>query len=183
MSCITVTEIDCETAVVVQEDTAEIVQVVSPPDVVVTEEDPNNVVRVEEQQIVVTEGDPEFVVSECKQGPAGAPGLDGAGVVEVASGPVPVGDPVVADSIAISLYRSAKWIITVTDSAGGEYKTYEVLAIHKTTTALYSVYSIVGDKISVFTDVSIVGANLELEITNNHSNPIDIKVQRIATTI
>lgn len=183
MSCITVTEIDCETAVVVQEDSAEIVQVVSLPDVVVTEEDPANVVRVQEQQIVVTEADPEFVVSECKQGPPGADGLDGAGAVEIASGPVPVGDPVVADSIAIALYRSAKWIVTITDTAGGEYKSYEVLAVHKNTTALYSVYSLVGDKISVFTDVSVVGANLVLTLTNNHSNPIGIKVQRIATTI
>ena len=87
------------------------------------------------------------------------------------------------DSVVLATIRSVKWLVTITDSVAGDYKTYEVLAVHNGTTALYSVYGIVGDSISVFTNVVINGANMELELTNNSTNNLDIKVQRIATTV
>lgn len=154
-SCITVEEIDCNNAVLVTETPTTVIDTTEPVVILVT----------------------------CEQGPAGADGADGTGIIEVVSGPVSNGNMVVADSVAIATYRSVKWIVTITDSTAGDYKSYEVMAVHNDSTTLFTVYGIVGDTISVFTNVVINGSNLEIEITNNSANPIDIKVQRIATTV
>ncbi len=167
--------------------------------ILVKEIDCDNVVLIEEiKTAVIVTPNPEVVIVACEQGPAGqdgadgvngidgadgADGLDGVGVVEVSSGPISNGNTVVADSVVAATIRSVKWLVTITDSVAGDYKTYEVLGVHNGTTALYSVYGIVGDSISVFTNVVINGANMELELTNNSTNDLDIKVQRIATTV
>jgi len=149
-SCITVTEIDCDTAVLVQEI----------------------------KTTVIDTTEPVVIIAACEQGPAG----QDANLVEIASGPVSSGNTVVADSVALSAVRSVKWIVTITDSVAGTYKAYEVLAVHNGTTVLHAVYGIVGDTILVITDVAINTPNMELQITNNDTNDLDIKVQRIATT-
>lgn len=154
-SCITVEEIDCNNAVLVTET-------------------PTNVVDTTE---------PVVILVTCEQGPAGQDGLDGTGVLEVSSGPVSNGNTVNADQVAIATYRSTKWIVTLTDSTAGDFKSYEVLAVHNGTTSLHTVYGLIGDPIDVTTDVDINAGNMRLMITNNSTNPLDIKVQRIATTV
>lgn len=181
MSCITVTEVDCDTAVLVEEDSAEIVQLDTDGTVIVTEVEPCFITE-EVQTVIIEEGPPEFIVSECKQGPAGVDGLDGTGIVEVESGPVLPAGVVVADSIPIATYRSCKWIVTIS-SVSGEFKSYEVLAVHNGSTVLFSVYALIGEPLSILTTVTIVGPNLELGLTNNTANTVSIKVQRIATTV
>lgn len=154
-SCILIKEIDCDNLLLVEEATP----------------------------TVIVESDPIVLLVACEQGPAGKDGLDGTGVLEVASGPVANGNTITADSVAIATYRSVKWIVTITDSLGGLYKSYEVMAVHNDSTVLFSVYAIVGDTISVFTDVDVNAGQMRLQITNNIANDIDVKVQRIATTI
>jgi len=151
-SCITVTEIDCDTAVLVEEI----------------------------KTTVIDTTEPIVIVAACEQGP---PGQDGAGLVEVASGPVSNGNTEVADSVLLSAARSVKWIVTITDSVAGDFKSYEVLAVHNGAIVLYSVYGIVGDAISVFTNVVVNVSSMELQLTNNSTNDLTIKVQRIATTV
>ena len=154
-SCITVQEIDCDNAVLVTET-------------------PTNVIDTTE---------PVVVLVTCEQGPAGADGADGIGTVEVASGPVSNGNTVTADQIQIAVYRSVKWFVTITDAVGLQYKAYEVMAVHNCVTANFSVYSLIGDKLSIFTDVLVVGAFLEIQLTNNSTNDVTVKIQRIATTL
>lgn len=154
-SCITVQEIDCDNAVLVTET-------------------PTNVIDTTE---------PVVVLVTCEQGPAGADGADGIGTVEVASGPVSNGNTVTADQIQIAVYRSVKWFVTITDAVGLQYKAYEVMAVHNGVTANFSVYSLIGDKLSIFTDVLVVGAFLEIQLTNNSTNDVTVKIQRIATTL
>lgn len=179
-----IVEVDCDNFIVTE--------VAVPPTIITVddgscviqiEDDTFNVVRVEEQTTVVTEGPTEFVIAECKQGPAGPPGADGSGVIEVDFGTVTDGNTEVVDSVLRGVYRSVKWIATLTDSAGMLYKSYEVMAVHNGTVAFHSCYGRVGDTIAVDTDVVVTGANLELSITNNHGSDIEVKVQRIATTI
>lgn len=126
------------------------------------------------------------IVTAATQGPAGVDGvdgIDGTGAVEISAGPILPAATLVVDSVAIATYRSVKWIVTLTDSVAGSYKSYEVLAIHNGTTALHTVYGRIGDPIDATTEVAVVGASLELQITNNNVNNIDIKAQRIVTTI
>ena len=123
------------------------------------------------------------VISACQQGPAGADGKDGTGAIEISAGPILPTATTVVDFVALATYRSVKWIVTITDAVANLYRSYEVLAIHNGTTALHSVYGRIGNPVDVTTDVVVNGANLELQLTNNDINNIDIKAQRIVTTI
>jgi hypothetical protein len=179
---------------IIQEDLTEIIQVeevtsiIKSDDVhtVVVAVGPTVLVREEPTIQVVDDRTPIPIIAECKVGPSGADGadgLDGFGIVQVDTGPAANGVTLVADSVAIATFRSAKWLVTIKDSTAGDYKFYEVIAVHNGTTPLYSVYGNVGDTISVFTDVTIVSGFLRLEITNNSTNSIDISVMRIVTTV
>lgn len=150
--------------------------------ILVIEDDDCNVILVQPTEIVavIDVQDPPIIIIACEQGP---PGQDGAGLTEVSSGPVSNGNTVVADSVVISVIRSVKWIVTLTDSIASDYKSYEVLAVHNGTIALHAVYALIGDVISVATNVVLNAGNMELEITNNSPNDLDIKVQRIQTTL
>ncbi len=190
-SCIVVKEIDCDTALLVTETPTTVIDTSDPVVIIVDEgdtsinaagEDLSVIVR-EEPTTVIEKEDTVVLLVTCEQGPAGQDGLDGTGVVEVASGPVTSGNTVVADSVALAAIRSVKWIVTLTDSTAGTYKSYEVLGVHNGTTILHTVYGLIGDVILITTNVAINAPNMELQITNNDTNDLDIKVQRIATTI
>jgi hypothetical protein len=161
------------TLIQVTEAVAEIVQVVGET---VTIQDSGAVEIVEDNT-------PVPIIAECKIGPSGADGADGFGIIQIDSGPVANGMTQTADAVAIATYRSAKWLVTIKDVLAGTYKFYEVIAVHNGTVPLYTVYGKVGDPISIFTNVIIVAGFLRLELTNNSTNPIDISVMRIVTTV
>lgn len=168
-----VTVQESPTLIRVTEEVAEIVQVVG-----------ETVTIMDEGAVaVVSDLTPVPIVAECKIGPAGMNGIDGFGILQIDSGPVANGNTVLADSVAIATYRSAKWLVTIKDVVGGLYKFYEVIAVHNGTIPLFSVYGKVGNTISVFTDVTIVAGFLRLELTNNSTNSIDVSVMRIVTTV
>jgi hypothetical protein len=154
-SCITVEEIDCNNAVLVTE---------TPTTVIDTT-------------------DPVVIIAACQQGPAGADGADGTGLVEASVTGVNNGNTVTVDDVPVGTNRSVKWIITLTDTIAGDYKTYEVLAVHNGTTAMHTVYGLVGDVIAVTTNVDINAGNMRLRVTNDSTNALDIKAVRIATTV
>lgn len=190
-ACILVKEIDCDNVLLITENPTTVIDTSDPVVVVVDDgntsvneagEDLSIIVR-DESTTVIEQSDPVVVIVACEQGPAGADGADGIGVVEISSGPVSNGSTVTADSVAVAAIRSVKWLVTLTDSTGTLYKFYEVIAIHDGTTALHSVYGLVGDSISVSNDVDINAGLMRLRITNNHANDLDIKVLRIVTTL
>jgi len=149
--------------------------------ILVKEIDCDNVVLVEEIKLaVIVQADEEVVIVACEQGPAGQ---DGFGLVQVDTGPVAPAATQVADAVAVTVFRSIKWLVTLKDSVGGLFKFYEVITIHNDSTAKHSVYGLVGDTISVVNDVDILAGFIRLNITNNSANSIDISVMRITTTV
>jgi len=149
--------------------------------ILVKEIDCDNVVLVEElKTAVIVQPDTDVVIVACEQGPAGQ---DGFGLVQVDTGPVAPAATQVADSVAVTVFRSIKWLVTLKDSVGGLFKFYEVIAIHDDTTSKHSVYGLIGDTISVVTDVDILAGFIRLNITNNSANTIDISVVRLTTTV
>lgn len=149
--------------------------------ILVKEIDCDNVVLVEEiKTAVIVTPNPEVVIVACEQGPAGQ---DGAGALQVDTGPVAPAATQVADSVAILTFRSVKWLVTLKDVVGGLYKFYEVIAIHDGTIPAHAVYGLIGNTISVTNDVDILAGFIRLKITNNSANSIDISAVRIATTV
>lgn len=181
MSCVTARDDSVATVVVVepQNDVVEL----DNDSVVVTTDESITILELDPQIVLIVEEDPLIIEAACEQGPPGTPGLDGTGVVALTPVVVAPAATEPVDFLAINTYRSVKWIVTITDSVGSFYKSYEVLAVHNGTTALYTVYGKIGDPIDVTTEVAINGASLELQITNNSSNSITVDGQRLATLI
>jgi hypothetical protein len=87
----------------------------------------------------------------------------------------------VIDSYDITQVRSVKWLITVSDLTSTLFQSLEVLAIHDGVNVLHSEYGVTGDDITFDVNVNIVTGNLELQVTNNSANTI--QVDSVATDI
>jgi len=86
------------------------------------------------------------------------------------------------DSLSIAMYRSAKWIVTITDEVLDKSMAYEILGLHRRLTdANYNVYAMIGDTVNHTPDVQIVALDLVLLITNNEPHDIIVDVVRIPT--
>lgn len=182
MSCIKVSNVDCETTVLTN-GANDVVEVDDASVIVTSPWEPVNILEVDAQIMVVCEEEPAEIIIACDQGPPGQDGADGIGIVEVSAGPISNSATVVVDTVARTAYRSVKWVVTIDDPTALLYKSYEILAVHNSLVALHTVYGKIGDPIDVSNEVAINGANFELQITNNSVNAILVKAQRIATTI
>ena len=179
MSCLTVKD-DPNAIVVVVDEQFSVVET-DANSCVVSSDTNIQVLEVEPTVLVTIEESATVIEAACEQGPPGTPGLDGTGVVALTPVVIIPAATEPVDFLSIATYRSSKWVVTITDSVGSFYKSYEVLAVHNGTTALFTVYAKIGDPIDVTTEVTINGANLELQITNNSSNSITVDGQRVAT--
>ena len=84
------------------------------------------------------------------------------------------------DSISISLYRTVKWVVSITNNVDGKYLSFEVLAVHDNTDVIFNEYSIIGDNINYVIDVFIDSGNLTLSLTNNELNNINVSILRFS---
>jgi hypothetical protein len=91
------------------------------------------------------------------------------------------------DSWAFATYRSAKYQVQVTCTAGANINTYqvsEILVIHNGTTATMTEYGVARTgavELATFT-VDISGANARLLATAPAGDTIKVKVHRVALT-
>jgi hypothetical protein len=101
---------------------------------------------------------------------------------KVVSGGVEVDDTEtgVVDQVDISLYRTSKWIVSVTDNFNGTYLSAEVLAHHDGVGTTHSIYSITGSASVVF-DVIVSGGFMQLIVTGTNDDQV-IKSERIAVS-
>ena len=95
--------------------------------------------------------------------------------------------PTVVSTFPIATYRSAKYILQVTCTAGtdnGNYQVSEILTIHNGTTAQMTDYGVVktGNSLVVFT-AAVNGADLELSAQSTAGNTIKVRVVRTLNTI
>jgi len=86
----------------------------------------------------------------------------------------------VVDILPVATYRSAKWLVTVTDSTGNRVRSYEVFGMHRNgASPTHNQYGILGDTITHTVAVTINGTNLRLEITNNDGAAITVDAVRL----
>lgn len=124
------------------------------------------------------------VVTELRQGLPGRDGIGGAdGVLQINAGPVPSGATAAIDELALTDYRSAKWILTVTDTTAGLYRMSEVLAVHDGADSSHSHYGMVGDAVTYRVSVSVAEGVLRLSLDNPHPNPLFVSALRLPTAL
>ena len=93
---------------------------------------------------------------------------------------VAVGNTEVCDSIPVSLLEGVKWFVVLIEDGLAARRAFEVNATWRGTTASHTVYAKNGDSIPHDVNVTISGlSNIELEITNNHSLDLVVKVTRL----
>ncbi len=106
-----------------------------------------------------------------EQGPAGAPG----GVLVTVSGLAP-STPTVVDSFSTAVTGSVKWLVTAIDTVTSDVGFKEVtVKLDASFTVSHAMRDVAFD-----VDVSLNVGDLELTVTNNGSNPIDLRITRIA---
>lgn len=94
--------------------------------------------------------------------------------------PVTSGGTVIADSIATSLFRGAKWDI-VTVANDGRTRSFEVFAGHRGgTSPAHVAYSFLGDQLSITANVTTSGGVMVLSITNTSSVDVVVYATRKA---
>lgn len=95
----------------------------------------------------------------------------------------PAGSITVIESLDASVYRSAKWMITVTDTFNGNYRSQETMALHDGTSASHTNYSIFGTVIPYSVDVHLSGNNLLLRLSNSAGVSLQVDAVRIANLV
>lgn len=108
------------------------------------------------------------------QGPAGPPGPTGPGATEVHASAVGVGATVVADSVVIADVRGVKWLVWSEDTVSGNMGYVEVSATKDADWTESYFDALVPIGIEVATNAG----NLELRITNNHTDIVDYRIIR-----
>ena len=86
----------------------------------------------------------------------------------------------IVDSVDGSLYRTVKWILSITNITDSIFTSSEVLAVHDDTNVTHNEYSMVGDKVNYLIDVELNGNDINLKISNIENNEIQISVLRWA---
>lgn len=89
----------------------------------------------------------------------------------------------VLDTLDASIYRSAKWMITVTDTFNNVYRTQETMTLHDDTTASHVNYSIFGTPIAYSIDVHLSSGNLLLRCSNSAGVALQVDAIRIANLV
>jgi len=164
--------------------------------VIVVEQDVG-IVTHEQEQVAVTEKKDVIVIASCAVGPPGAKGdvgdtgdtgdtgpvgptgPSGAGASAPLRAYVPVSTTAVIESLSLSVYRSAKWIVTVTDRFNNKYRMGEVLAFHDGTDARFVHYAIFGDAVLYVTEVVIIGSDMVLRVTNADAVELVVDAVRV----
>lgn len=117
------------------------------------------------------------------QGPKGDPGGGGGGLTETK---ITIATTLtgIADSLPLAANPSVKWLLTITDNTTGEQTHSEIWAGHDGSVASHIRYGIFSAATPVPHTVAvvIVGANMELQVTNNSANTVTSRAVRIPTS-
>ncbi len=120
---------------------------------------------------------------EVFRGPQGADGKDGAGVsqnkITIAAAATGV-----ADSVAVALGPSAKWLLTITDNVTGDQTLSEIWAGNDGTLVAHTRYGInsIGAAVPHTVDVVILAGSMELRVANTGGNTVTSRAVRILTS-
>lgn len=125
---------------------------------------------------LVSISDPEVisvVLADVFVGQSGSSSLPKVAVL------VPQGATVVINSVQTAQIEGVKWVVVLTDTSLLR-EAFEILASYSGISARHSVYAKIGDRLPHQVDVDLSGSNLELSVTNNHTEDVTASVLRMA---
>ncbi len=89
----------------------------------------------------------------------------------------------VVDRVDPGQIRSAKWMITVTDSVNGLYNVAEITAVQNGSTVTFTVSNKVGDFLAYRVSVILDSGEFQCKIENNHTEDLKVDLVRISILI
>ena len=131
--------------------------------------------------VVETTADASVVEVACEQGPTGPPGPQGpAGSSGAQKTTVTVApsDTEVVDSNAVTGLEGLAYTVNVRDTVNGDQAQafVNVTLITNKTDVSWTVFAKIGDSVAYRVSVAINGSDLELSVTNNGSNSVEVRV-------
>jgi hypothetical protein len=87
----------------------------------------------------------------------------------------------VIEALDGSVYRSAKWLLTVTDSVGNRFAVSEVLALHTNVSASHIHYGNVGDNILYEVEITLIQGVMVFMIINSENVDLIVDAVRIGS--
>lgn len=179
-------------------------------DVVTNESPPLQIVEVKEQVVVSTQDKvtviestfAPIVITQLSEGPQGPPGENGADGLDGAdgdvgpvgpSGPsgagtsppvrvtVPIGATRIIQEFDANVYRTVKWIVTLTNPILGTVRTFELLALNHNTHCSHVIYGAIGNHIHYYSNVQIINNKITLLLTNSDSSDLIVDAIRIGS--
>jgi hypothetical protein len=151
------------------------------------------VAAVETQEVVVVaagcvgppgaKGDTGDTGPQGTQGEVGPAGPGGAGAAIPVRAFVPAAISAEIERIDATVYRSVKWVITVTDPFGGRYRMGEILAFHDGAEARFVHYAIFGDSLQYAVDVILIGGDMVLRVTNAEAVQLTVDAVRVGNLL
>lgn len=155
-------------------------------DVVITNSDLIVLETVSQPVVIETVSQPVVIeqLAEGPQGPPGPPGPvgpAGSGVGPPVRVTVPSGDTLVIEEFDSAVYRTIKWIVTITNPILETVRTFELLALNNNTHCSHTIYGSIGDQILCFTDVQLINNKITLLVTNSESNELIVDAIRISS--
>ena len=137
------------------------------------------VVISQEQEPIIVSSEETKTIYIGSPGPQGPPGQIGQVQFNTIA---PSTQTTIVDSLSTSLFRGAKWILTAHDSVNNLTRYMEIAGIHSNSTPSHAIGPALGaTSILAVTDVDVViqSGNLNLTVTNNHTENLTISVARI----
>ncbi len=83
------------------------------------------------------------------------------------------------DSVDITKTIAVKWMVSIRNVVDNTTNVFEVMAVHDNSSARHNISNEVGDSILTLVDVNVLGSFMVLEITNNITDNIEIRVLNI----
>jgi hypothetical protein len=93
---------------------------------------------------------------------------------------VSAGSTGVLDTLDSTVYRSAKWMITVADTFNGLFRTQETMALHDGSGATHVNYSFFGTSLPYLIDVQLINGDITLRCSNNGGVALQVDAVQVA---
>lgn len=92
---------------------------------------------------------------------------------------IPINGSQIIGSVNMNKYIAVKWLVSVRDITDNQTMLYEVLATHNDSIPTHNISNVIGSLLPIVNVVDTMGSYLTLEVTNNHQELIEVRIQNL----
>ena len=93
----------------------------------------------------------------------------------------PASSPIIVDQLAVGIFNTAEYTINITNSTSNLTRTMKMLVHNQNGIISDTVYGRIGQGLNIAVSAVNTAGNMQLIVTNNEVNAIDVKVARLYT--